>query len=137
MSIKLIYVCINNFFRYIHNILAEFSEKPINWTKYEAVLGGPDSSAATEVSDFVKVLAHQVSDQILECRWRDVEICDGRNFTTIVTDWGVCFTFNDPANKSEVLKIQQSGTRNGLFLRLNVEQFEYISGEHTSAGFKV
>ena len=48
-----------------------------------------------------------------------------------------CFTFNDPKDKSQILKVQQPGTNNGLFLRMDVQQYEYIAGEHTSAGFKV
>ena len=74
---------------------------------------------------------------LMECTWRGVEICDARNFTTILTDWGTCFTFNDPEDKSQILKVQQPGTNNGLFLRMDVQQYEYIAGEHTSAGFKV
>ncbi len=81
--------------------------------------------------------AHQINETLLLCKWRGVEDCTAMNFRTSLTDWGVCFTYNDPVNGSEVLKVNQPGRQNGLLLRLNVQQYEYVSGESFGAGFKV
>ncbi|XP_072039851.1 acid-sensing ion channel 1C-like [Amphiura filiformis] len=119
----------------IFGIEAQFGT-PINWTIYEDFLGG-NSTFTDEFVDSVGNLAHQLNETIYDCKWRAVEPCDARSFTTSLTDWGVCWTFNDPKNKSEILKINQPGKQNGLFLRMDVQQYEYVSGESEAAGFKV
>ena len=96
-----------------------------------------NSTGEFEFEDTFYTLSHQAKDMVLICRWRGVEECGTNNFTTTMTDWGVCYTFNNPKNKSEILKSSQPGTQTGLYLRLNVEQYEYSSGENPSAGFKV
>lgn len=72
----------------------------------------------------------------MECMWRELKPCNADDFQQIITDWGVCYSFNNPANRSNVLRVNQAGSGSGLFLRLNVEQDEYI-GLRASAGFKV
>ena len=63
--------------------------------------------------------------------------CSADDFKQVITDWGVCYTFNDPENISEARMVNRPGNTNGLFLRLNVEQYEYIYGEDSAAGIKV
>ncbi len=87
---------------------------------------------AENIADY----AHPLNETILDCRWRGVEPCVG-NFTTIISDSGVCFTFNDPVTKSEILKLNQPGRQNGLLLRLCVLQDEYVNSEESAVGFKV
>ncbi|XP_072039789.1 acid-sensing ion channel 2-like [Amphiura filiformis] len=120
----------------LYGIGAQYGGESINWTIYEEYLGS-NSSARDEFVNTVGYLAHQLNDTVFECKWRGVEPCDASNFTTSLTDWGVCWTFNDPKNKSEILKINQPGRQNGLFLRMDVQQHEYVSGESSAAGFKV
>ncbi|XP_072039788.1 acid-sensing ion channel 3-like [Amphiura filiformis] len=113
---------------------AQFGGESVNWTIFEDFLTPDfrDEFVASVVDQ-----AHQSNDTVFDCKWRGVEPCDARNFTTTVTDFGICWTFNDPKNKSEILKINQPGRQNGLFLRMDVQQHEYVSGESSAAGFKV
>ena len=85
----------------------------------------------------MKQSAHNIRDMVEYCTWRDAEDCDYHNFSLIVTDWGVCYTFNNPPNKGDVLRVNQAGSRYGLSMILNVEQYEYTSSQHRGAGFKV
>ncbi|XP_070553623.1 acid-sensing ion channel 4-B-like [Ptychodera flava] len=78
--------------------------------------------------------AHQLEQMLIHCNWKGSEICGPEDFTQSMTDFGVCYTFNDIVPPR---KVQQSGTSSGLFLRLNVEQEEYTSNENTGAGFRV
>ncbi len=113
---------------------AQISGKPVNWSMFP-VLG--NSAEETEAfADNIVDYAHPLNETIFDCRWREVEFCVG-NFTPIISDSGVCFTFNDPVNKSEILKINQPGRQNGLHLTLDVLQDEYVSSEESAAGFKV
>ena len=81
--------------------------------------------------------AHEIRDMLLGCNWRSAEDCDYHNFSLTVTDLGVCYTFNNPPNKGDVLRVNQAGSRYGLYMMLNVEQHEYTLQQHPGAGFKV
>ena len=91
----------------------------------------------TKFSDAKLNSAHRIQDMLLWCSWQVNEECDYLNFTLTVTDWGVCYTFNNPLDKEEVLKVKNPGSRYCLFMRLNVEQYEYTASENTGAGLKV
>ncbi len=113
---------------------AKIFGKPVNWSIFPVIGNSPEETEAfaNNIIDY----AHPLNETVFECRWRGVEPCTG-NFTTIISDSGVCFTFNDPVNKSEILKLNQPGRQNGLLLRLDVLQNEYVSSEESAAGFKV
>ncbi|XP_067658355.1 acid-sensing ion channel 4-B-like [Haliotis asinina] len=83
--------------------------------------------------------AHTMEDMIVSCQWRG-EPCGIFNFTEIMTDHGVCFSFNLPdpnTSVSERLHVTDAGAENGLSLTLNVEQYEYMPGPHDAAGVKI
>ena len=69
-----------------------------------------------------------------ECSWRGSP-CGVDNFTQVMTDSGVCYTFN--GNTTDPLQVSQAGSKNGLSLSLNIEQNEYVIGEDAAAGIKV
>ncbi|XP_013397928.1 acid-sensing ion channel 1 [Lingula anatina] len=66
------------------------------------------------------------------CEW-NAQPCSVDNFTRILTEMGVCYTFNhgDTNLKTELL-----GSTFGLKLILNAEQYNYLATTH-SAGFTV
>ncbi len=97
---------------------------------------GTSAEETQAFADNIVDYGHPLNETVFDCRWRGVEPCVG-NFTTIISDSGICFTFNDPVNKSEILKLNQPGRQNGLVLTLDVLQDEYVSSEETAAGFKV
>ena len=93
----------------------------------------------TDINITAEVLrgAHQKENMIVDCSWRSVEPCSYLNFTQVITDFGVCYTFNNPPDLSNSLTVRQTGYEHGLFLRLNLEQYDYFYGERKGAGFKV
>ena len=67
------------------------------------------------------------------CMWMKRPCNISRDFTTVYTEFGVCYTFNgDP----EVVKYVDD-TAHALSLVLNVEQYEHMRGPQNDAGLKV
>ena len=56
------------------------------------------------------------------------------DFERIFTGIGVCYTFN---GKEPTKSSTEPGTRSGLSIVLNVEQYEYMRGPNNDAGVKV
>ncbi|XP_038065978.1 acid-sensing ion channel 4-A-like isoform X3 [Patiria miniata] len=93
-----------------------------------------DQANVTEVN---MAVAHKIEDMLMKCQW-GTEPCSHLNFTRRLTDFGVCDTFNDlPAGERGVLSVRNPGIRNGLYMRLNIQQDLYTFGESTAAGMKV
>ncbi|XP_071847114.1 acid-sensing ion channel 1C-like isoform X2 [Apostichopus japonicus] len=80
---------------------------------------------------------HQLEDMLLSCTWNRGEACGPQNFTTTITDFGICFTFNGDRDSGRRLTVSQAGASQGLRLRLSAEQDEYYWGYYTAAGFKL
>ncbi|XP_072050088.1 acid-sensing ion channel 4-A-like [Amphiura filiformis] len=103
---------------------------PVDWAGYERSIGRP-----LDVEGFVLNTAHRMEDMLLKCTWRSSEKCTAANFTRIITDWGVCYTFNN--NPEKALQVKRPGSTNGLAMMINIEQDLYTYGENTAAGLKV
>ncbi|XP_072040584.1 acid-sensing ion channel 1-like [Amphiura filiformis] len=112
---------------------SSFQDNSINWTIIDNTIR--DRGYKTE--DIVWNGAHQIEDMLQNCSWRMLKPCGAENFTKVITDWGVCYTFNEPQDSSDALAINQPGNNNGLFVRLNIEQDEYVYGEDSAAGIKI
>ncbi|XP_038066227.1 acid-sensing ion channel 1C-like isoform X2 [Patiria miniata] len=96
----------------------------------------PSTDQGNVTNGFVRA-AHRIEDMLLKCQW-GTESCSHLNFTRRLTDYGVCHTFNDePAGERGVLTVRNPGSRNGLYMRLNIQQDLYTFGESTAAGMKV
>ncbi|GFN91735.1 acid-sensing ion channel 1-like [Plakobranchus ocellatus] len=86
------------------------------------------------LDDLFRFTAHRKEDLIVGCQW-GTEPCGPENFTEILTDHGVCYTFNgDP---DQLLWVTSAGAEHGLKLTLNVEQYEYMAGPNDAAGVKI
>ena len=81
--------------------------------------------------------AYSLREMLLECYWNGVEVCNEFDFATIITDLGVCYTFNNPSNPADVKVVNKPGTDTGLTLTLNIGHYDYIQGEYQGAGIKV
>ncbi|CAD5125371.1 DgyrCDS13610 [Dimorphilus gyrociliatus] len=81
-----------------------------------------------------KRTAHQKDDMIYSCFFEGTP-CSQENFTRVLTDYGQCYTFMGK-NQSEWLT-DKTGSRFGLSLTINIEQYEYMIGPHSDAGIKV
>ncbi|XP_054755433.2 acid-sensing ion channel 2-like [Lytechinus pictus] len=109
-------------------------------------LNETDAALETGLDEILLAYAHRATDMILECQWKNgVKACGAANFTTKMTDAGVCYTFNDgdfevdDDNKSDAcLDVNRSGSRQSLLVRLNAEVDEYVSDFSTDGfGFKL
>ncbi|XP_064614121.1 uncharacterized protein LOC135477846 [Liolophura sinensis] len=81
--------------------------------------------------------AHRKEDMIVSCHLGTTP-CSVENFTQILTDHGVCYTFNGQVSKgNKPRKIIFTGIKQGLHLVLNVEQYDNMVGHHGTAGVKV
>ena len=111
---------------FLYNFVCTDNTDKLNWTYI-------DDHGITKENDY-RQIAHQISDMLLNCSWRGSS-CGVDNFTQVITDLGVCYTFN--ANITDPLRVSQAGSKNGLLLSLNIEQDEYVIGEDAAAGIKV
>ena len=104
-----------------------------DWEAYDAAIGINEWN----LTEFALNKSHQANDMIQVCTWRTAEPCGPVNFTQVITDLGVCYSFNHHSSPRMALEVHQPGSQNGLFLRLNVEQHEYTYSDNTAAGIKV
>ncbi|XP_072051886.1 acid-sensing ion channel 4-A-like [Amphiura filiformis] len=80
--------------------------------------------------NFILTNAHTKETTIKSCRF-DGEDCGPQNFTTIVTNNGVCFTFDSPWMSKTPGKLQ------GLSVILDAEDWEHIAAPNQNTGFFV
>ena len=95
-------------------------------------------------TNFLRAFSHSVQgmlslDWLIPCTWRG-QPCSALNFTAFVNlKMGQCYTFNsgrEPGNPS--LKSVVPGPTNGLRLKLNLEEEDHVSNDHSpETGFKV
>ncbi|XP_078029535.1 acid-sensing ion channel 1C isoform X4 [Epinephelus lanceolatus] len=83
----------------------------------------PDYSVNT--TEMMGRLGHQLEDMLLECKFRG-ETCTYKNFSTIYTRYGKCYTFNSGLDGNPLLTTLKGGTGNGLEIMLDIQQDEYL-----------
>uniref|UniRef100_A0A673YW62 Acid-sensing ion channel 1 n=1 Tax=Salmo trutta TaxID=8032 RepID=A0A673YW62_SALTR len=82
-------------------------------------------------------LGHQMEEMLLYCRFQG-EVCGPRNFSTIFTRYGKCYTFNSGQDNRPLLVTMKGGMGNGLELMLDIQQDEYLPvwGETDETSFE-
>ena len=85
------------------------------------------------IEDLSMNLGHAKQDLFVSCRWQNTH-CDTKDFTQVLTDHGLCYTFSPKASE---MTVSAPGINSGLQLLLNIEQYKYINGPHDGAGVKV
>ena len=75
-----------------------------------------------------------IEAMLLECTWNGASKCTGEDFTSVLTDFGVCYTFDNDNGKRVITK---PGIESGLTMTLDIDHEQYIAGESQSAGVKV
>ena len=80
-----------------------------------------------------------INEMLLACKFRGSAINCTEHFSLIPTAFGWCYIFNsyDHVVNHGPYKTYGTGSAQGLYLRMNVNQSEYFYGPSTSAGFKV
>ncbi|XP_054754151.2 acid-sensing ion channel 1C-like [Lytechinus pictus] len=91
------------------------------------------------MSELFTQYGHRAEETIAFGTWRSTGALSHANFTTKVTDWGLCFIFNDASNGNPPVTVTRSGKQHGLELLLNVQQYESFlePNGRISTGFQV
>ncbi|XP_028408123.1 degenerin deg-1-like [Dendronephthya gigantea] len=90
-------------------------------------------------------LGHEQQDFIKSCTWKGVDCAKGNLSKFWTESWnyryGNCFTFNDGVDEKEaplrVLQSSKPGPSQGLVLKLDIEENEYIGELTEEAGVRV
>lgn len=77
-----------------------------------------------DFAEFIKKHGHQIDHMIKKCHWK-AQKCGPENFTSVLTDFGLCYTFNSGRKNHPLLKVHRAGVDFGLRLQLNVQQDQY------------
>lgn len=79
--------------------------------------------------------SHQLKTFLGHCVWEGtLEDCSDI-FTETLTEYGVCFTFNDEAKPRA--RTRSTGSTSGLHVLINIEQDKYFFSKTLEAGVKV
>uniref|UniRef100_A0A3B5M934 Uncharacterized protein n=1 Tax=Xiphophorus couchianus TaxID=32473 RepID=A0A3B5M934_9TELE len=85
----------------------------------------PPPDYLVNTTEMMSRLSHQLEDMLLVCRFRG-ETCTYKNFSTIYTRYGKCYTFNSGLDGNPLLTTLKGGTGNGLEIMLDIQQDEYL-----------
>ncbi|XP_052067261.1 uncharacterized protein LOC127706646 [Mytilus californianus] len=104
----------------------------IDWNKYNAT--------NLTFSELYLKTGHTKEDMIHSCSFAGKK-CGAKDFKTILTDQGLCFTFKPDIDSKlrhrHELRSWHTGSDNGLKLVLNTEQYEHMDGPNIASGIKV
>ncbi|XP_072171075.1 acid-sensing ion channel 1C-like [Diadema setosum] len=105
----------------------------VNMTEYQPALEAIHNMTGVFVN-----MSHTLESTLILGSWGQ-EPLTVANFTLKVTDWGVCFVFNDESNGLPKLTLRSAGRRHTLRLTLDARQLEYFFEPKLrgSAGFQV
>ncbi|XP_072013565.1 uncharacterized protein [Amphiura filiformis] len=96
----------------------------------------PDNYAGNvSLYEFILKNGHEKNDTIKLCLFNGEE-CSPANFTTTVTNYGVCYTFNSILS-GKSLPVKTPGQARGLSVLLDAEQIHHVAAPRENAGFKV
>ncbi|XP_006818454.1 acid-sensing ion channel 4-A-like [Saccoglossus kowalevskii] len=101
----------------------------VDWSNYTDVITNLNRTA------FEMEAAHQIEDMLIACTWSSETACGPENFTNVMTNYGVCYTFNGDVKNG--LTVKNRGSMFGLYMVLDIEQHEYMPGVSKGAGVKI
>lgn len=85
---------IPNFLNYLRRRRRKESKKPDDDDDVD-VLGDTsfDFDDSFDFAQFVRTHGHRIDHMIKKCRWKS-QPCGPENFTAVITEFGLCYTFN-------------------------------------------
>lgn len=111
-----------------YQVLGSYPEEHVDLDKYNA--------SHITLDEFYLNTAHRLQDLVQECSWGEEKFSISE-FVRVLTDYGVCYTFNSGRHNGTVREVSRTGAGRGLKLRLNIEQYEYMVGPNPGAGIKI
>ena len=111
-------VTICNFNKYRSSVVKNLTSLGLGGATYENV----DFSTLTNLTQFLFDAGHQINDTMHSCRWNGKQTCDYRNFTPVLTNMGLCHTFNsgmfwDFLILASLLFFFENPSRSSLFMQ--------------------
>uniref|UniRef100_A0A673YV87 Acid-sensing ion channel 1 n=1 Tax=Salmo trutta TaxID=8032 RepID=A0A673YV87_SALTR len=123
-----------------HDSIISSNEPP--WSPLSRILDfnhflPPPLESQPSMLQLLDRLGHQMEEMLLYCRFQG-EVCGPRNFSTIFTRYGKCYTFNSGQDNRPLLVTMKGGMGNGLELMLDIQQDEYLPvwGETDETSFE-
>ncbi|XP_056614172.1 acid-sensing ion channel 1B isoform X3 [Triplophysa dalaica] len=97
----------------------------------------PPRESQPSMRQLLDRLGHQLEEMLIYCRFQG-QMCGPRNFSTIFTRYGKCYTFNSGQDGRDLLITMKGGMGNGLELMLDIQQDEYLPvwGETDETSFE-
>uniref|UniRef100_A0A671QQY2 Acid-sensing ion channel 1 n=1 Tax=Sinocyclocheilus anshuiensis TaxID=1608454 RepID=A0A671QQY2_9TELE len=100
------------------------------WSPFSRILDfnhflPPPRDSQPSMRHLLDRLGHQLEEMLLYCRFQG-QLCGPRNFSTIFTRYGKCYTFNSGQDGRPLLITMKGGMGNGLELMLDIQQDEYL-----------
>ncbi|XP_013390137.1 acid-sensing ion channel 1 [Lingula anatina] len=80
-----------------------------------------------DFANFTKEKGWQLTDTNIHCEFKGVKCNISKSFTPVLTEYGLCYTFNAVPNSKPRVFQDQPGIGNGLKLIVNIEQSEYTN----------
>ncbi|XP_070575645.1 acid-sensing ion channel 1A-like [Ptychodera flava] len=120
---------------YLYTLFSSDGERIPEFTEFRI----PDNESAnygegqTQLT-FMEQSAHSVEDIVRRCSFGGVA-CGADNFTKIITNYGICYTFNSH-KQGYVNQVRNAGQKYGLQLLLYANEREYVA-PHTNVGFRL
>uniref|UniRef100_A0A672L0H5 Acid-sensing ion channel 1 n=1 Tax=Sinocyclocheilus grahami TaxID=75366 RepID=A0A672L0H5_SINGR len=112
------------------------------WSPFSRILDfnhflPPPRDSQPSMRHLLDRLGHQLEEMLLYCRFQG-QLCGPRNFSTIFTRYGKCYTFNSGQDGRPLLITMKGGMGNGLELMLDIQQDEYLPvwGETDETSFE-
>ncbi|XP_058617133.1 acid-sensing ion channel 1B isoform X2 [Onychostoma macrolepis] len=112
------------------------------WSPFSRILDfnhflPPPRDSQPSMRQLLDRLGHQLEEMLLYCRFQG-QLCGPRNFSTIFTRYGKCYTFNSGQDGRPLLITMKGGMGNGLELMLDIQQDEYLPvwGETDETSFE-
>ena len=80
-----------------------------------------------DFADFVIKHGHKIGHMVKKCHWK-AQKCGPENFTSVLTDFGLCYTFNPGTLDHELLKVHRAGVDlvcgyNWMCSKINIMEF--------------
>ncbi|XP_070575649.1 acid-sensing ion channel 1A-like isoform X2 [Ptychodera flava] len=120
-------------FPYLYTLFSVDGEKIANFTSF-LIPEDADYGAGQNQFTFIDESAHSLEDMLRSCSFGGLP-CGPENFTKVITNYGICYTFN--AGKEDYAhKVRNAGQQYGLQLLLFVNERQYVA-PRSNVGFRL
>ncbi|KAH9492241.1 hypothetical protein Btru_026053 [Bulinus truncatus] len=95
-----------------------------------------EEHANIRMNELNVMLGNDIENMLLSCQWHEGGACGPSNFTEIITDGGLCYTFNGKLNAT-ALDVHNIGSEKGVRFLINTEEYERMPLSSMSSGIRI